>query len=99
MRADFRATAQKDRYKRMDTNANSIAISCRRGKHNEKEFKIFLAAVSPETKASFKATLDHESLDWGWYPLDDLAKLDSHPVVEILVHQHMPEIKAAFGLN
>ena len=72
--------------------------NCRRGKYDQKEFKIFLAAVASETKASFKATLDHESLDWGWYPLDDLAKQDLHPVVKILVTEHMLEIKAAFGL-
>lgn len=71
----------------------------RRGKHNQKEFKIFLAAVSPETKASFKATLDHESLDWGWYDLDELTRLDLHPVVKILVEEHMPAIKAAFDLE
>ena len=41
-------------------------VSSRRGKHDQKEFKIFLAAVSAEVKAGFKAKLDHESLDWGW---------------------------------
>lgn len=60
---------------------------------------IFLGEVSPSTKASFKATLDHESLAWGWYPLDDLQNQALHPVVEILVKQHMQEIKTAFGLD
>lgn len=70
----------------------------RRGKHKDKEFKVYLGEVSSETKVNFKAVLDHESLGWGWYPLDDLTKQDLHPVVESLVKDHMHELKKAFGL-
>jgi hypothetical protein len=71
----------------------------RRGKHEQKEFKIFLAEVSGEVKASFNATIDHESLAWGWYPLDQLAQHDLHPVVKNLIKKHMKEIKEAFSIS
>jgi len=58
-----------------------------------------MAEVSGEVKAGFNATLDHESLAWGWYPLDKLTQHELHPVVEVLVKKHMKEILKAFSIS
>lgn len=77
----------------------NASVVCRRGKHNDKLFKVFLGSVSAETRASFKPVLSDESLDWGWYPLHELpSRTDMHPVVDILVNDHMAAIENAFSI-
>lgn len=71
---------------------------CRRGKHKEKLFKIFLGTLPTDTRYNFRPVLSEESLEWGWYPLEDLHKRDDlHPTVKILVHDHAKKIREIFG--
>ena len=72
---------------------------CRRGKHNQKEFTVYLGAITAETKATFVPILSRESLAWGWYPLDKLKGMHSglHVVTEILLRDHLQEIEEAFA--
>lgn len=75
-------------------------MRCRRGKHNQKEFKLFLGAVSAEVRAGFRPVLSSESLTWGWYTLKDLLQRgDLHPVVEVALRDHLDEIKDAFSIS
>lgn len=74
----------------------------RRGKRGQKEFKLFLGAVTPEARDSFAPELSEESLAWGWYPLEELLaphRRDLHPVVEVALKDHLDEIRRAFSLQ
>ena len=70
---------------------------CRRGKHNQKVFKMFLGDLPSETRYSFDPKLSEETLEWGWFPLKTLHERDDlHPTVKILVKDHAKEVKKIF---
>ena len=70
---------------------------CRRGKNDEKMFKMYLGIMPSELRYSFRPVLDHESLDWGWFPLKSLhERNDLHPTVQILVRDHGKKVKKIF---
>ena len=74
-------------------------MTCRRGKRNQKDFTVYFGVVTAETKASFTPILSHESLAWGWYPLDKLKAMRSglHVVTEVLLQDHLQEVEEAFA--
>ncbi len=69
----------------------------RRGKRLQKHFTVFVAEVSPETKAAWKPTLNEEHTAWEWSPLDTIhSREDSlHPVVKLvlLVEPNKSQVK------
>ena len=70
---------------------------CRRGKNDEKMFKMYLGIMPSELRYSFRPVLDHESLDCGWFPLKSLHERDDlHPTVQILVRDHGKKVKKIF---
>jgi hypothetical protein len=44
-------------------------VCCRRGKHDQKHYTVYLAAVTPEAKAAYKPKLNEEHSAWQWIPL------------------------------
>ena len=86
-----------DHFIYLESSCQLYLTMCRRGKNDEKMFKMYLGIMPSELRYSFRPVLDHESLDWGWFPLKSLHERDDlHPTVQILVRDHGKKVKKIF---
>lgn len=69
-------------------------LSCRRGKHDQKHFTIFVSDVHPSVQLQFTPQLNVEHSEWRWVPWSDVVamSLNLHPVVKKLVKNHAAEV-------
>ena len=60
---------------------------CRRGKDNEKHFTVYVLQAEKDFRESFKPKLSDESLDWGWFDIEEVEDLKKkHPRLNMLFH-------------
>lgn len=76
---------------------NSGSIFTTRGKHDEKEFTIYVGTVTDDVRSKFKPVLSDESSACKWLDIQHIAKAkDVHPRVEDLFQgryrRHLQEI-------
>jgi 8-oxo-dGTP pyrophosphatase MutT (NUDIX family) len=86
---DLLATAIREATEEMGAPPPHIVLDSfltRRGKRQQKHYTVYLAELSPETKAAWKPELNEEHTAFYWVPLDTLhLKEDLHPVVKLLL--------------
>ena len=75
---------------------------CRRGKHDQKVYTVFVARTSAEVMSSFRPELNKkEHRDWRWIPVDDMQdmKVPLHPVVDMVIHdkEHNSKLHSLFS--
>lgn len=62
---------------------------CRRGKHNQKQYTVYIASVTAEEQAAFTPQLNHEHSEYKWWDVAALVNSDTqpalHPVVDLLL--------------
>lgn len=81
-------------------------VLTKRGKHKQKHFTVFIAALRPGEREMYKPNLNHEHSEWRWHNITALQSsatgealqappVPLHPVVEIAFREHSQQLKAA----